>query len=432
MTCIYSSFFGPIVEYRRNLFLNSSSSSVTMRIAFIHPRYPTSEGTGAAHSATQIVNGLADVGHEVCVYCTRPPPERTERDGISLRHLDGYSNHPHTPTRQNREVESRVDELTEFDLVHSYLMRLIPSIGEVGKQSDVGTVVTLNAYGGICAKNDLRYQDDKQCQSKSIFKCFNCIASTGFHSNEHGYLYETASQLLSLRLINSGESRLEFIDGFRAPSTHVRNNYVQFGYDSEKIATIPHPIDEDFSLTHRSTFSEPYKLLYVGSLSRHKGVQTLVPIMERLNKTEWEFELTVVGTGELERRMHEQVENYDVEDAVQFAGFISNAELPEVYASHDCLIHPSVWEEPLARVYLEALATETPIVTTDYGCIEEIVGEAGRLADGTAESFCDTIVNIVESNELPEMSVAAGEQAEQFELSRVISQLNVLYDTVTE
>ncbi|MDB2253511.1 glycosyltransferase family 4 protein [Halorubrum ezzemoulense] len=402
-----------------------------MRIAFIHPRFPSAEGTGATHSATQIVDGLANAGHDICVYCPDSPESRSDRSNIQLRHLTGNSSHPHTNTRLNKEVSSRLAELRGFDIVHSYLTPLIPSIAQIGESSSVKTFVTLNAYGGTCAKNDLLYRDQKQCQSKSTLKCMNCISRTGFDS-ESGYLYETASELLNLRLINSGERRLEHIDGFRAPSAHVRDNYVQFGYDADKIAVIPHPVDEDFIIPHESNFSEPYKLLYVGGLEKHKGADKLIPILSSLAHTDVKFTLTVVGTGSLEEKIRKQAQAENVANLINFRGFVPNKALPKVYASHDCFVYPGIWEEPLARVYLESLAAGTPIVTSEYGTIGEIVGDAGQLTDGSVDGFRDAILEIADSETLNAKSEAANEQVTNFDRSQVIEDIEKLYTDVVD
>jgi archaellum biogenesis ATPase FlaH len=49
-----------------------------MEIAFIHPSWPGDEGTGATYTATQIVTGLAERGHDVTVYCTEKPSDEAE------------------------------------------------------------------------------------------------------------------------------------------------------------------------------------------------------------------------------------------------------------------------------------------------------------------------------------------------------------------
>jgi glycosyltransferase involved in cell wall biosynthesis len=257
----------------------------------------------------------------------------------------------------------------------------------------------------------------------------NCISRTGFDS-DNGYLYETASELLNLRLINTGERRLEHIDGFRAPSSHVRDNYVQFGYDSKKIAVIPHPADEDFIIPHESDFSEPYKLLYVGALETHKGVDKLVPILSSLSQTDTEFSLTVVGTGSLEEKLRKQASDNGVTELIDLRGFVPNKELPDVYASHDCFVYPGIWEEPLGRVYLEALATGTPIVTSEYGAISDIVADGGLTVDGTVSEFSEAITNIVKHDRFVELSAGATRKSKEYRLDDVISRIEKMYDEI--
>jgi glycosyltransferase involved in cell wall biosynthesis len=398
-----------------------------MRIAFVHPRFPSAEGTGAAHSATQIVSGLSDAGHDIQVYCPQLPEKGPETTNLELRHLAGNSRHPHTNTRLNKEIVSRRNELQTFDVVHSYMTPLLPSIARVGEDSDVKTVVTLNAYGGTCAKNDLLYLNREKCQNKSTHKCLNCIARTGFENDDHSYLYQFASKLFSLRLINAGESRLENVDAFRAPSAHVRENYVQFGYDQDRISVIPHPLDDRFDVPHTSEFIEPYKLLYVGYLEKHKGVEKLIPLMASLAESNVDFSLTIAGSGGLESTLQAQAKEYGVTDAIEFLGFVPYEELPEVYASHDCFVYPGIWDEPLARVYLECFATGTPVVTSEYGSIEEIVGNAGRVTDGSPAGFRDALLDIVADGELDTMSSAAKDRVAEFRLSKIIGEIEKMY-----
>jgi glycosyltransferase involved in cell wall biosynthesis len=297
----------------------------------------------------------------------------------------------------------------------------------VGEAPDVKTAVTLNAYGGTCAKNDLMYRNREQCHDKSTSKCLSCIARSEFENDDQGFVYGAASKFFSLRLINEGESRLEHVDAFRAPSAHVKSNYAEFGYDEDKISVIPHPVDDDFRVAHQSDFSEPYELLYVGALSKHKGVGKLVPILAGLNQRETEFELTIVGTGGMEEMLREQARELGVTDSVDFAGFVPNKELPATYAHHDLFVFPALWEEPLARVYLESLATGTPIITTEYGSIGEIIGDGGVTVDDSVESFVTGIQRIVDENRFAALSRGAEQRSEDYQLQDTISQIEAMY-----
>jgi len=238
------------------------------------------------------------------------------------------------------------------------------------------------------------------------------------------------SRLGNLRLIRRGEKRLERIDAFRAPSAHVKSNYIELGFPSDPIHVIPHPVDDRFDVPHISEFTEPYKLLYVGYLEKHKGVEKLIPLMGSLAESNVEFSLTIIGSGGLESTLHAQAEEYGVTDTIEFTGFVPYEELPELYASHDCFVYPGIWDEPLARVYLECFATGTPIVTSEYGRIEEIVGDAARVTDGSPAGFRDALLDVVANGELDAMSSAAKNHVAEFELSKISSEIEKMYTDI--
>jgi len=402
-----------------------------MRIAFIHPRFPSAEGTGATHSATQIVTGLAEAGHDIRVYCPREPEKRAKTSDLELRYLTGDSKHPHTNTRLNKEVISRVDELQEFDIIHSYLMSLMPSVARVGEDPSVKTVVTLNAYGGTCAKNDLLYLNEEQCQSKSTRKCLNCIARTGFDS-DNGYLYKSASQLLSLRLINTGEENLEHIDAFQALTSHVKRSYVDFGYNPEKISIIPNILDNKFEIRHQSDFSEPIRLLYVGYLKESKGVDRLVEVYSQIKKrSDREVRLTIVGDGELQDSIEQESVERGFSEQIDVTGRISNDELPEIYSNHDIFLYPGRWNEPFGRIFLEAMAAGTPIVSTDVGSVRDIISDAGIVTESSIEELVDGVLSIFDAEKLRKHSQAGRKRINNYRSTRVIPKFEDLYRSLT-
>jgi glycosyltransferase involved in cell wall biosynthesis len=375
-----------------------------------------------------VVTGLTDAGHDVTVFCTEQPDKESTFTSAERRYLTGTSNHPHTNTRINSEITARVDDFEGFDVIHSYLPSTIPAIATLGERFESSTVVTLNAYGGVCPKNDLLYMDDEQCHSNATRRCLDCIARTSPGHEDYSTAYRFVSRLGNLRLVRQGASRIDRIDGFRAPSTHVKENYAELGYPAENISVIPHPLNDAFLVEHESDFEEPYRLLYVGFLEMQKGVDKLVPILSGLRENlDQTVTLTIVGDGGLRSKMERQAANMGVEDAIDFRGFVPNEQLPPIYASHDVFVYPGIWDEPLARVYLECFATGTPIVTSEYGSIEEIVGDAGRVTDGSVEGFRETVLDIVANKELETMSTAAKERAEEFRLSKVVEQIETVY-----
>lgn len=403
-----------------------------MDVGFVHPTWPGGEGTGAAHSATQIVTGLSDWGHSVTAYCLAPPPEgRTTVDDVKLvpLSLDRFPHHSNTVL--NAELRERVAELGEHDVVHSYLPAAIPAITRVATATSAATVVTLNAYGGVCAKNDLLYRGRTQCSDNAPRKCVECIARASRGHGPRHWAKRTAGRLGNLRLVRKGLSRIDSIDAFRAPSGHVRENYAELGFPRAKIEVIPHPLDDSFDVEHASDFREPIRLLYVGYLEPQKGVDKLVPILSALRENGLDVRLTVVGDGQERTAIEQQTKRAGVQQWIDVRGYVPNAELPKIYAAHDVLIHPGIWEEPLARVYIEALATGTPIVTSEYGSIREIIGEGGVTVDGSVEDFERAIADLVTNHRLPDLSQGCTVKVEDYRRDGVVDHLCDVYDEIT-
>lgn len=401
-----------------------------MEIGFIHPSYPQGEGTGAVQSASRIVSELATRGHDVTVYCRESPPE-TERDhpDLSIRSLERSGYPYHTGLQLDRALRERRAEFEAYDVVHSYVMNALPALGEIAAETSAATVVTLNAYGGVCAKNDLRYMDREPCTGNGLAKCTACSVATSGGHDEDGRLYRSASRLGYLKLVRDGERNADRIDAYHALSPHIRETYADFGFPRDRLEVIPNILDDRFSRPHESDFEEPYELLYVGSLDSHKGVERLVPILAALRRrSSARFRLTVVGDGGLRSDLERQVAANGLEDAVSITGWLPNEDLPSVFAAHDTFLYPGQWDEPFGRVFLEALATGTPVVASDVGSVESIVADGGRTTDGTVDGFVETVLELLAADELESTSAAAKRRAEAYRADVVVPQLVELYE----
>jgi len=401
-----------------------------MRLGFIHPSYPDGEGTGATHSATRIVAELADRGHDVTVYCWETPPEDADiAVDCAIRPL-ATSGYPyHSALQLDAALRERVGEFDAYDVVHSYVMNSMPAMGEIAAETDAATVVTLNAYGAICPKNDLRYMDREPCASNGLAKCTACSLATSGGHDEDGAAYRSASRLGYLKLVREGADVADRLDAYHALSPHIRSTYADFGFPAEKLRVVPNMLDERFDVAHTSEFEAPYDLLYVGSLAEHKGVSRLLPLVDRLVAGGDSVRLTVVGDGGRRSELERQARAAGVADRVAFTGWLDNADLPDIFAAHDLFVYPGRWDEPFGRVFLEALATGTPVVASDVGSVADIVGPGGVTTDGSVEGFAEAIRGLIAEDRLEPMSVAARRTVDRFRAETVVPQLLDLYES---
>ncbi len=125
------------------------------------------------------------------------------------------------------------------------------------------------------------------------------------------------------------------------------------------------------------TVSGPFKLAFVGTNWRIKGLDVLLRAMARLAGRD--VRLTVAGSSELagNRPFVRLAGRLRLADRVTFAGRLDRPALADLLARSDALILPSR-QEALGVSVLEALAAGVPVVASDVGGIPEILGEGDR------------------------------------------------------
>ncbi len=114
------------------------------------------------------------------------------------------------------------------------------------------------------------------------------------------------------------------------------------------------------------------KVVYVGRVSREKGVMLLERIAEDVRSRGVDADLVVVGSGPLQKKMRERLPD------ATFTGFVHGETLARVYASSDVIVFPSE-TDTLGQVVLEAQASGVGVLVTDQGGPQYLVknGETG-------------------------------------------------------
>lgn len=410
-----------------------------MKIGLVHPDSPTSEGSGAVHSATLIGETLKSRGHELVFIC--PGEVDNDYDTIPTIDLDIKKNGVKNKYKKiNEELIKIKDKLTSYDILHSYLMRTIPSVGEISEYNDnISTVVSLNAFGAVCPKNDLLYKNDKECDSNGPIRCTKCIYSSKRDmppKPDHGQIYyegrvihHTVKNLKNYLIVSEIKNNLDKIDMYQALSSHVKNRYVGFDFPDNYIQVIPNLLDDRFLEPHQSSFSDPIKLLYVGGLKKHKGADRLPGIIDGLKSADdREYMLSIIGKGPLEPQLRSEIHSREL-DNVELLGFKSYSELPNIYSSSDLFLYPGRWQEPFGRVFIEALAAGTPVVATDVGAASEIIGSGGRITQNSSRKLIDEISNI-DQRDFENLSTNAVKEAKKFKKEKVVSNIESMYQNL--
>ena len=109
-------------------------------------------------------------------------------------------------------------------------------------------------------------------------------------------------------------------------------------------------------------------------------------------------------------------------------------EPPEFFTQIDVLLLPSLWQEPLARVILEAYAYGVPVVGSRRGGIAEHIedGVTGLLFDPDEPRMLDAAVDrfLREPSLLSRMSQNASGRARENTVARSVADYEICYRDV--
>jgi glycogen(starch) synthase len=122
----------------------------------------------------------------------------------------------------------------------------------------------------------------------------------------------------------------------------------------------------------RRQFARPDEklLFFIGRITHEKGLQVLLRAMPRILADHPDLRLLVAGKNC--NKMWPLAYELNVERAVDFLGFISDAERDNIYQVADGAVFPSLYE-PFGIVALEAMAMDCNVIASDVGGLGEVV-----------------------------------------------------------
>lgn len=127
-------------------------------------------------------------------------------------------------------------------------------------------------------------------------------------------------------------------------------------------------------------------VLHVGGISPNKNLARLVRAFSRVRRAVPGLKLVLAGDYESDgfkssyAELRGVIADEGVAEAVEFAGYVPEAELPGLYAGAALLAFPSL-EEGFGLPAVEAMSCGVPVVASRGHALKEVVGGAGLLVD---------------------------------------------------
>lgn len=180
--------------------------------------------------------------------------------------------------------------------------------------------------------------------------------------------------------------------GLLAVSAALKADMVAMGMAPEKIRVHYTGVDLDLFTPQPREAGAPPLIVCVGNLLERKGQGLLIDALTFIEGAQ----LALIGQGPDLAKLQARAAAAGVADRVQFVGSIAHAEMAEWLGKADVMALVSA-SEGLANAWVEALASGTPVVTTDVGGAREVINrpEAGRLVAADPAQIAAAITDIL-------------------------------------
>jgi glycosyltransferase involved in cell wall biosynthesis len=204
--------------------------------------------------------------------------------------------------------------------------------------------------------------------------------------------------------------------------------------NDEKIHVIYHSKDRNEYTFNTEKFEyHDYEILIAGNLISRKRVKLGIKSFALALKINSNLKLTIVGDGIEKSELESLSKELGISERVTFVGSVAYQKMKYFFSKSNLLLHTPK-EEMFAHVYLEALASGVPIISTNtIGAREIITNETGFVVDDDEISISKAILNLANNRFLSEkMSHAARLNFEErFDFDLVtVPKVKVIYESL--
>jgi len=214
-----------------------------------------------------------------------------------------------------------------------------------------------------------------------------------------------------------------------------------YGVPEEKISVIYEGVDPRFHPVRdaevlrqaRSRYHLPEDyILYVGTIEPRKNLVRLLEAYHALKQKGYGHKLVFVGAkGWLYQPVFDAMRALGLEGDVILPGYITDEDLPAIYAGASLFVFPSLYEG-FGLPPLEALASGVPTIVSDASSLPEVVGDAALQVPPTdTGALAGAMERVLSDAALAERLAAAGpERAALFTWEKAAEETVALYREV--
>lgn len=291
-----------------------------------------------------------------------------------------------------------LDEKPDIVHMHNYKGLSLSSFRAV-KSLDIPTVFTVHDHFLICPYNSLLKGSGRICYNRR-------------------FICKLYSSIQKIMISNT-------VDVLISPSAFLVKNLNQNRFFlNTKTYILPLGIEKSPCIMSKDY--EIIELLFVGSIGKPKGVDTLIKAFMKLNGHN--LRLSIVGKGQMEQELRDMSCS---DNRITFYGFVHPHEITQFYQKANLLIVPSICYDNSPMVIYESLANGTPVIGSKIGGIPELIEDGYNgftFFPGNVDELVDILKYLINDvNELKKIQLNSYESSKKFSIDNYIDKLEQIY-----
>jgi L-malate glycosyltransferase len=196
------------------------------------------------------------------------------------------------------------------------------------------------------------------------------VIATAWGSDILLYPYQSYKRKIIAKLT------LKAVDFNLCDEKHIKNEMIKLGADEKKIGIVYFGTDlneynsdnKDLNVISELGFKSNTKLIIsLRQLKPIYDIETLIKAIPLVIEKNSKVGFIIVGEGSEKQNLEELSKELGIDHKVRFTGFLSYSDLKRYTASADIYVSTSTSDAGLASSTAEAMASEVPVIITDFG-----------------------------------------------------------------
>lgn len=414
-----------------------------------------------------LARGLMAHG-DVCVVSialgnvSQQAPQQYDDNGLAVwqLHVDGHLADSGLPQELQQGVLEPLKALLKHispQLVHAHGWKA--ATATVCRQIDIPCVITAHHGGIVCPNGTLLNQHDQLCQVPVSRKaCLSCALHTTPGGRVWGPVVKALPQPLALaagRLLQQVRNipytspafkqplaianKQAFIkvlrtcpDAVVAPSHAIADALLRNGVPVASVVVIPHgiPLPQRQPL-QQGLGKRPLGFVYVGRISRVKGLHVMLQALSNLPNDSWELHIVGAAVTKPEQRYLAMLQRRYTSLNVHWHGGLPAEQVLQWVYHCDVMIHPAICLEVFGLTIAEAMAAGRPVIASRCGGAEMQIqdGENGWLVPANhVDALRQRIDSLIQNPE--QVQIMASKLGEVNSLEQHVNDIVGLYQRV--